>query len=231
MATPNTYTGGTTVNAGTLIVTGTAGSGLGLGSGGTGSGAVTVNSGGTLAGTGTVYGTTTVNTGGTLSPGTGGNTVGLLSVGNGGATSGLTLNGAYRIDLDGTSITAGVYVDGVIVKGALTLNAASSTLVIGSVINHASLQAGQQYFIAFNDGTDPVVGTFSNATLLAPTVTDSYGDVFTVSYTANGDGGTLGNDVSLTVSSVAPVPEPTTLLAGALTVLGGLAAWRRQARA
>ena len=103
--------------------------------------------------------------------------------------------------------------------------------MLGSVGNRASLQVGTQFFIAFNDGTDPVVGTFSNATVLAPTVTDAYGDVFTVSYAANGDGGTLGNDISLTVSSVATVPEPTTVLAGALTALLGVAAWQRKVRA
>jgi autotransporter-associated beta strand protein len=62
LATANTYTGGTTINAGTLAVTNTTGSG-------TGTGAVTVNAGGALGGTGTVTGAVTVNTGGGVSPG------------------------------------------------------------------------------------------------------------------------------------------------------------------
>jgi autotransporter-associated beta strand protein len=58
----NTYSSGTTVSAGRLLVNNSSGSG-------TGSGAVTVNSG-TLGGTGTIAGAVTVNSGGTISPGT-----------------------------------------------------------------------------------------------------------------------------------------------------------------
>jgi outer membrane autotransporter protein len=60
----STYTGPTTVNAGTLSVNGSIVS------------AVTVNSGGTLGGTGTV-GSTTVNSGGALAPG---NSIGTITV-------------------------------------------------------------------------------------------------------------------------------------------------------
>src|SRR5437667_1179058 len=63
----NTYTGATTVNAGTLAVTGSIVS------------PVTVNSGGTLGGTGTINNTVTVNSGGTLSPGT---SPGIINTGN-----------------------------------------------------------------------------------------------------------------------------------------------------
>lgn len=60
----NTFTGGTTVNAGILAVNGSLASG------------VTVNAGGTLGGTGTIGGLT-VNTGATLAPG---NSIGTLNV-------------------------------------------------------------------------------------------------------------------------------------------------------
>ncbi|WP_395352767.1 autotransporter-associated beta strand repeat-containing protein [Variovorax sp. UC122_21] len=53
----NSYTGGTTVAAGTLSVTNKSGSA-------TGTGAVQVQSGATLAGTGTIAGTVTVANGG-----------------------------------------------------------------------------------------------------------------------------------------------------------------------
>ena len=64
----NTYTGGTTINGGTLQINNATGSG-------TGTGAVTVNSGGVLSGlptatgfanAGTISGTVTVNGGGAL---------------------------------------------------------------------------------------------------------------------------------------------------------------------
>ena len=57
----NTFSGGTIVSAGRLLVNNTSGSG-------TGTGAVTVN-GGILGGTGTIAGAVTVNAGGMLSPG------------------------------------------------------------------------------------------------------------------------------------------------------------------
>lgn len=66
----NTYEGTTTVNAGTLLVNNTVGSG-------TGSGAVLIESAGTLGGSGTINGTVTVN--GSLRPG---NSIGTLTVAN-----------------------------------------------------------------------------------------------------------------------------------------------------
>jgi len=67
----NTYSGGTTVSAGRLLVNNGSGSG-------TGSGAVTVN-GGILGGTGTIAGPVTVNAGGTITPGPG-PSIGLLTL-------------------------------------------------------------------------------------------------------------------------------------------------------
>jgi autotransporter-associated beta strand protein len=94
----NTYTGGTTVNAGTLLVNNTtAGSG-------TGSGAVTVNTGGTLGGAGAISGAVTVNTGATLAPGNG-PTPGVLTVGSATFNSGST----FSVKLNGT--TAGTQYD------------------------------------------------------------------------------------------------------------------------
>jgi autotransporter-associated beta strand protein len=58
----NSFSGGTTLSAGKLLVNNSSGSG-------TGSGSVTVN-GGILGGTGTIAGTVTVNGGGTIAPAT-----------------------------------------------------------------------------------------------------------------------------------------------------------------
>ena len=86
----NTYSGGTLVNVGTLLVNNAAGSG-------TGTGAVTVGNGttltGRLGGTGTIGGATTVNAGSAITGGTFG-TVGMLTM-----TSTLNLNGTYSADL------------------------------------------------------------------------------------------------------------------------------------
>ena len=58
----NTFSGGTTVNAGTLLINNTAGSG-------TGSGTVSVNPGATLGGNGTIAGQVSLAAGATLAPG------------------------------------------------------------------------------------------------------------------------------------------------------------------
>ncbi len=100
----NTYSGGTTVSTGMLLVDNTTGSG-------TGSGAVSVASGATLGGTGAIGGSTTLASGSILAPG---NTAGTLTV-----NSGLTLNnntaGSLLFDLGSIS-------DKVVVGGTLTLN-------------------------------------------------------------------------------------------------------------
>ncbi|MDW8307865.1 MAG: Ig-like domain-containing protein, partial [Verrucomicrobiales bacterium] len=82
---PNTYTVGTVVKEGTLLVNNTGASS------GTGTGAVTVNSGATLGGTGKIDGAVTVN--GTLAPG-GATAPGTLTV-----TNTVALNGTVRMRL------------------------------------------------------------------------------------------------------------------------------------
>jgi fibronectin-binding autotransporter adhesin len=79
----NLYTGGTTVNAGTLLVNNTTGSG-------TGSGAVNVSALATLGGTGTISGLTSVVSTGVLSPNTTG-TIGTLTLNGGLTTTGASL--------------------------------------------------------------------------------------------------------------------------------------------
>ena len=97
----STYTGPTTVNAGTLLVTGAISTG-----------AVTVNTGGTLGGTGTVGGPVTVQSGGALAPGANG--IGTLTL-----SGSLTLlpGSVLRLELDRAASTR----DQLAVTGALTL--------------------------------------------------------------------------------------------------------------
>jgi hypothetical protein len=83
----NTYTGGTMVNAGALLVNNTTGSG-------TGSGSVTANSGGILGGTGTISGPVTISSGAVLLGGKGSTPTGALTIANN-----LTLNSGSTIEL------------------------------------------------------------------------------------------------------------------------------------
>ena len=103
----NSYTGNTTINAGTLIINGSTAAGS----------AVAVNNGGTLGGNGTVNGSVTVASGGTLAPG---NSPGLQTLG---AT---TLNGGgnYNWQIVNATGSAGSGYDSITLTpgSALTLN-------------------------------------------------------------------------------------------------------------
>ena len=99
----NQYTGGTTVNAGTLLVNNNTGSG-------TGSGDVVVNDGGTLGGTGAIGGMIVCT--GTISPGA---SVGSLTLGDGLNLSG---GGTYLWQLSNLSTTgAGTNYDQIALTG------------------------------------------------------------------------------------------------------------------
>ncbi|HXS06265.1 MAG TPA: autotransporter domain-containing protein [Rhizomicrobium sp.] len=111
----NTYTGGTTVSAGTLNITGSIANS-----------AVSVASGAKLTGTGKV-GAVTVASGGTLSPGVAGVPGTLTVQGN------LALaSGANYVDAISPTVTGLTRVSGMAsVDGALTVNAASGSYAIG----------------------------------------------------------------------------------------------------
>jgi len=102
----NTYTGTTSVSAGTLLINGSTHA----------ASAVTVAAGGTLGGTGTVYGAVSVAAGGRLVPGANG--IGTLNLANAGAAA-LTLNG-NTITSD-VSAVVGVC-DTIAIAGTLVVN-------------------------------------------------------------------------------------------------------------
>jgi CSLREA domain-containing protein len=190
----NTYTGATAVNAGSLRVDGS----LAMGS------PVTVNGGGLLEGTGTVGGTLLANPGASVAPGTA-STRGILSTGSLTLTAGSTI----FVDLNGPYILPGSDYDRFVVTGAVNLGSANLVLSGGA----AAPPPGAVLVLTLiqNDGTDPIVGTFSGLPEGAPVTVGLFTGV--ISY-VGGD----GNDVALNV-----VPTVSLSLSGSnLPENGGL---------
>jgi autotransporter-associated beta strand protein len=129
----NLYSGATAVNAGTLLVNNTAGSGLGAGNVGV--------TGGILGGTGAFTGTATIGSGASLSPG-----ASIESL----ASGALTMNGSSTFVFEAANNTS-TGADLMVVNGALSLtgvnldltnaNLAAGSWVMGdklSLINYGS---------------------------------------------------------------------------------------------
>ena len=172
----NTYTGGTTVNQGTLSIGNTTGSA-------TGTGAVQVNRG-TLAGTGTISGSVTIAGGSataSLAPGAPGRT-GSLSV-----QSPLTFGSrtAYRADLNSTAVTA----DEVEAFGVVIASGAQISL---DDLLSGALLPGTAFTVISNTAATPIAGTFSNLADNSMLTIGSH--TYLVSY----EGGDR-NDLTLTV--------------------------------
>ena len=203
----NTYGGGTSVTAGTLLVANMSGSATGIGS-------VTVTNsgstlgGGTTNGVGGISGAVNINPGANLSAGS---STAILK------TGALTLVSGSNFLVELNNTIAGTGYDQVISAGILSLS--GSNLVVTAA---NSLMLGDKFYILENSTNNPNgLGTFSNGL----TVTANNGYVFAINYADNGDAGTLANDISLTLAAV---PEPRTWIAGALTLLAIGATQRRR---
>jgi len=189
----DTFTRGTTVNGGTLLVNNTAGSG-----------AVTVNNAGsTLGGIGTISGAVTLNAGANVAPGNGGNNTAILNTGA--LTLASTSN--FRVDINGTTVGSG-YDRLNVATGGVTITGSNVVITVGT-----TLAVGQTFTILSKVAAGPITGTFAGIPQ-GGTVVGSNGTVFSVSYTG-GD----GNDIVLTVTA-APVPEPSTGMGGVLAIAG-----------
>jgi len=79
-----------------------------------------------------------------------------------------------------------------------TVNISGSTLVLNP---GAGLTVGNKFFIVANDSTDAVTGMFSQGTTIT-----SGNDTFLINYADNFDGGSVANDISLTLTAVLPEP-------------------------
>ena len=178
LANANTYTGGTTITKGTLLVKNATGSA-------TGTGAVHVNAG-TLGGTGKITGAVTVGTGSSsgaiLLPGNSATKPGILTI-----SSALTFNSlsTYKCVLNRSTPIAGeVTALGVTINSGVPftfVDTGTGTLTVGTV-----------FTVINNTSASPITGTFSN--LADGSVFASNGNNFQASYTSG-----TGNDLTLTV--------------------------------
>jgi len=200
---PSTYSGGTTITAGTVRVTNTTGSA-------TGTGAVAVN-GGVLTGNGSVGGATAINSGGTVSPGV---VVGQIGFGGGGSLNG---GGHYLFEFNSTTPNPGTTNDFINGTGALAIGATAVSQFIIDIFGANPSGPGAtgtvNYTIATFSGG--ITGFDPNAFAFSPTGWF----VGTPTISQN------GNNLILTFQ---PVPEPVHLLAlcaGAATAAGW---WRRR---
>ena len=137
----NSYSGGTTISNGRLLVNNTSGTG-------SGNGGVTVN-GGALGGTGTIGGAVTVNSGGTLAPGTAAS-MGKLTLHSVPAFSGTNF---LRIDRNGGAPLADKLVlsSGILnYGGTLVVSNAGATLAGGEVFTNFVAPAYSGTFAALS---------------------------------------------------------------------------------
>lgn len=179
----NSYTGPTTVTAGTLLVDGFGGTNL--------TSSVTVGSGGTLGGSGKIASanTVTVNSGGHLAP----------TVLNSGSVS-FSSGASFDVRLNGTTLGGGYNQQNV--TGAVNLGGATLNVSLGF-----TPAVGNTFPIIVNDGTtDAVSGTFNGlpeGTVMNVTA-GSFSAALQISY-VGGD----GNDVVLKAVSMSPVLDGT----------------------
>lgn len=200
----NSYSGGTTISAGTLIVNNKGGSG-------TGSGPVVVNSTGTLSGSGFIGGPVTVNDGGTLAPG---NSPGILTVNNQ-----VTLQPGATLSIEVNGLTVGTQYDQLSTTGPVSLSG-SLALSFGSFT-----PTGDDTLILIdNTGSGPTTGQFQYAD--DEKIGTFNGVDWYITYDA--DNGTIpsrngGNDVA-----IYSVPEPGQIALLISACAGIMLAWRKR---
>ncbi len=173
LTSPNYYTGGTTINSGSINLQARKGSA-------TGPGPVQVNAGGTLSGFGTVAGPVTIGPDGALSPGNLG-------------TGRLTTKRLLTFDSGSNYIwECNVFHRAADVVGGQEVTISGDAKFRPSRQGGGKFPIGQVIVVVENDGPDPINGTFSN--LPDGSITRIGGNNFQANYE-----GRDGNDLTLTV--------------------------------
>jgi autotransporter-associated beta strand protein len=168
----NTYSAGTTIDAGNLQAVNATGSA-------TGPGPVTINTTGILSGTGTIAGTTTVNSGGHVSPGVVGanNGAGTLTVGS------LTLNSGSVIDLDVGSSGSTSDQLAVAPGSTVTINSGSTIMLHPTGSPYSFYTSGTYPLLQLNGAN--IIGSLSNLTVANPQTVGSNSYNFSMDASGN----------------------------------------------
>ena len=199
----NTFSGGTTVNAGTLLVNSLAGSGTGLG-------VVSLNPGATLGGNGAIGGQVTMAAGAILAPGSNG--AGILTV-----TNDLGLNNASVLQFQ-----LGTTSDQVAVTGNLTL---------GGILNFgATTGFGPGTYTLFTYGGSLSLGSLAFGTVPAGfsyTLDTSVAGQVNVMVTAPHFGSVQATVNGLVLSGSGGTPHSTYYVLTATNLATPLANWTR----
>jgi autotransporter-associated beta strand protein len=228
----NTYTGATTVNNGTLLLSGSL----------SGTSSVNVNGGGTLSGTGSVTtaaaGNTTVFSGGTLAPGAGLESLTLNTLTS--TTLDLQLGSTFQLSIANSNSGSGAAALQDYSKLSLgtgvstTLNGDISTVISGGV------SEGDLFTIIINSGaalttyfnnTTPVIGTASTYAFSSGgqdwMINFEYTGLMTGSGIDREDFQNISGGANVALLAV-PEPNALSMLAGSLGLALGLQRFRRR---
>lgn len=192
----NTYSGVTTVTAGTLLANNSTGSA-------TGSGAVSVT-GGTLGGTGSIAGNVTIGSTGTLSPGASIETLGT------GALA-FTTGSTFLYELD-TTLAAGDRLDA---NGNLTLDG-TVTLTLADLGGGAALPMGTKFNLISYFGTwdGDVFNGLANGSSFS-----LFNNEWLIRYDDSSSGAVNSTDAFANAVTLTVIPEPAAGLLGGIGLL------------
>lgn len=208
----STFSGGTTVNAGTLLVNNVTGSGLG-------SGDVAVE-GGTLGGTGSFTGSATINSGGTLSPG-----ASIETLASGALTFANDSTFHYEID---SSVPSSSGADLMIVAGNLSFSGTVTLSLDNLALSPSAVPVGTTFSLINYSGTWND-GLFThNAVSLANNAAFTFNSqVWQITYDAPTGGENFTSQfITGSFVNITAIPEPS----AAVLFLGsmGVVLWMRR---